>query len=169
MTEIRPSCSPLSGLFSNITFLETFPDDPIWKLYTPSHTFLFYHLPPHTLFFFIPLSLPNRLHILLVYYLSPLECQLQVRSFVCFVRCCIPSVHAMCQVLNKYVTKRWKKGRGGAFKVSNHMMWYMNSKTGDQEEWKDKLKGQKVLNVKIKEFLMLLHMQWEIYMVAHVF
>lgn len=39
----------------------------------------------------------------------------------------------------------------------------MNGKIGDQEGWKDKLQGQKVLNVKIKEFLMLLHTQWEIY------
>lgn len=30
--------------FSNITFLETSPDHPIWKLYTPPHISLFYYL-----------------------------------------------------------------------------------------------------------------------------
>lgn len=35
------------------------------------------------------------------YYLSLLECQLQVRGFVCFVWCCIPSVCATYQVLKK--------------------------------------------------------------------
>lgn len=129
MRQTWPSCSPPSGLFSNVTFLEASPDRPIWKLYSPLHYFVILLLPPPPLNFSSQhYQCPKGYYIFYLFVMSPLECQLQVR--ICLF-CLILHPQCLCHIPSvKYLTKRWK--RKGELQVSNHMMRYMNGKVGDE-------------------------------------